>query len=67
MIRSPRQFIVDANGRQVGVLLDIDEYHRLTELAEEVEDAKAYDAAKASGDQAVDFEQAIGEIEQERG
>jgi hypothetical protein len=36
------------------------------EELEELESIRAYDAAKASGDQAIPFAQAIAEIEAER-
>jgi hypothetical protein len=36
------------------------------EELEELEAIRAYDAAKASGDQAIPFEQAIAEVEAER-
>ncbi len=47
-----------------------DEWRPLTRivfaLLEELEDIRAYDAAKASGEQTVSFDQAIAEIEQRR-
>jgi mRNA interferase RelE/StbE len=45
------RFIVDENGKRIGVLLDIEDYHRLLEELEELEAIRAYDAAKASGDE----------------
>lgn len=61
------RYIVDKNGQRVGVLLDIDEYRRLLEEIEELESIRAYDAAKASGDEMIPFEQAVTEIEQSCG
>ena len=40
-----KQFIVDASGQRVGVLLDLPSYERLREAEEELEDIRAYDAA----------------------
>lgn len=60
------QFVVDDSGEKKAVILDIAEFHRLVEEAEELEAIRAYDAAKAAGDEAVPFEQAISEIEQDR-
>ena len=60
------QFVVDDNGKKTAVILDIDEYTRLMEEAEELEAIRAYDAAKAAGDEAVPFEQAVTEIERGR-
>ena len=60
------RFIVDENGKRIGVLLDIEDYHKLLEELEELEAIRAYDAAKASGDEAVPLEQALAEIEKAR-
>ena len=59
MIILKERFIVDENGQRVGVLLDIEAYRRLLEDVEELEAIRAYDAAKASGDEAVPLEQAF--------
>ena len=63
MIILKERFIVDETGQRVGVLLDIEAYRRLLEDVEELEAIRAYDAAKASGDEAVPLEQAFTEIE----
>lgn len=64
---SPKhQFVVDENGKKKAVILDIAEYQKLVEEAEELEAIRAYDAAKAAGDEAIPFEQAISEIERDR-
>lgn len=63
MIPLKERFIVDENGQRVGVLLDIEDYRRLLGDVEELEAIRAYDAAKASGDEAVPLEQALAEIE----
>jgi hypothetical protein len=39
------QFVTDADGRRVGVLLDLRAYERLREAQEELADIQAYDAA----------------------
>ncbi len=43
---SAPQFVTDAKGRQVGVLLNLKAYQRLLEAQEELEDIAAYDAAR---------------------
>ena len=53
------RYVVDEKGARVGVLLDIDEYRRLLEELEELAAIRAYDAAKASADQAIPFEQDV--------
>ena len=62
MVKLKERYIVDEKGNRIGVLLDIEDYHRLLAELEELESIRAYDAAKASGDEAIPFEQAIAEI-----
>ena len=59
-----QRFVVDQEGRKVEVLLDIAEYHELLDAVEQLESIRAYDAAKASGDETVPFDEAVAEIEQ---
>ena len=61
-----QQFIEDNQGQRIAVLLPIDEYNKMLAQLEEMEDIKAYDAAKASDDETIPFEQAIKEIEAKR-
>jgi hypothetical protein len=61
--RYSRKYVVDEKGKAVSVLLDIKTYRKLMEKLEELEAIQAYDAAKASGDEAIPFEQAVQEIE----
>ena len=60
------KYVVDKNGDPVGVILDIGVYRKILEELEELAVIRAYDAAKASGDEAIPFEQAIEEIERAR-
>jgi hypothetical protein len=41
-----QQFVTDAGGKRVGVLLDLNTYERLREAEEELADIAAYDAAR---------------------
>lgn len=61
------QFVIDPTGKRVGVLLDIREYERLLAELEELESIRAYDAAKAFNDGAIPFDEAMRQIERERG
>jgi len=61
-----KTYLVDEKGERVGVLLDMDEYRNVLADLEELESLRAFDAAKASKDEAVPFDQAIREIEQDR-
>ena len=40
------QFVTDANGKRVGVLLDVKTYEHLREAEEELADIHAYDVAR---------------------
>ena len=60
------RYVVDAEGRQVAVLLDIADFHRLLEELEELAAIRAYDEAKASGDDVISLEDALEEIEHDR-
>ena len=60
------KYIVDEKGKRVGVVLDMEEYRNILAELEELESIRAFDAAKASKDDAVPFAQAISEIEQKR-
>ena len=63
MEKFKENYVVDEQGNRIGVVLDIADYRRLLEDLEELESIRAYDVAKASGDEAIPFEQAISEIE----
>ena len=66
MLKFKEHYIVDGKGNRVGVLLDLEDYRKLLAELEELESIRAYDAAKASGDEVIPFEQAVAEIERER-
>ena len=57
------RYVVDSQGNRVAALLDIKTYEHLVADLEELEAIRAYDAAIASGDEAVSFEEAVTEIE----
>jgi len=48
------RYVVDENGKRVSVILPIEEYERLIEALEELEDIRAYDEAKAELDHGED-------------
>jgi PHD/YefM family antitoxin component YafN of YafNO toxin-antitoxin module len=64
LVRINERYLIDSKGKKVGVLLDIEEYQSLLKELEELESIRAYDAARASGDEATPFEDAVIEIEQ---
>ena len=65
-IPSNPQYLTDGEGRRVGVLIGLDQYRQLLDALEEIESIRAYDEAKASGEEAIRFDQAVEAIERER-
>jgi hypothetical protein len=47
VLEEKEQFVVDASGQRVGVLLDLPTYDRLREAAEDNADIRSYRAAKS--------------------
>jgi len=66
MAMPKEHFVVDEKGNRVSVVLDIDEYRRIVAELEELESIRAYDATKASGEEAIPLDDAIAEIERKR-
>jgi len=65
-----RQFIVNEEGKRTAVVLPIEEYEELLELAEDAEALKEADEAlgelERGEDEAIPWEQAKREMEEER-
>lgn len=60
------RYITDSEGNRLGVVLSLEEYQHLLDELEELNEIRAYDAAKQSNDEAISFEQATTEIESQR-
>jgi hypothetical protein len=60
------RFLRDAKGKKVGVILSMAEFKRLSEASEEMACIGAYDAAKASGETPIPYEQVLKKIEHSR-
>lgn len=64
------RYLVDENGERIGVFLDLEEYERLREIEDEMEDIRRFDAAidKVERGEAdfVPWKEAKREIEAER-
>jgi len=60
------EYIVDEQGKRTKVILDIEEYEKLLEELEELEDIRACNEVKALGEEAIPLEQAIEEIERRK-
>jgi hypothetical protein len=60
------RYITDSEGNRLGVVLSLEEYQHLLNELEELNEIRAYDAAKQSNDEVISFEQATTEIESQR-
>ena len=60
------KYVVDEKGKKVSVLLEVKAYRKMLAELEELEAIRAYDAAKASGEEPVKFARALAEIEKPR-
>lgn len=60
------QFVTDNKGNKVAVIIPIDDYNKIVEGLEELDDIKLYDKAKKEPHVFVDAEEAFKEIEEGR-
>ena len=64
------RYVVDENGKRVSFILPVEEYERLLEGLEELEDIRLYDEAKAEiereGSAVVPLERAMREIRKDK-
>lgn len=56
------RYVTDERGKRVAVILEMEQYEAMIEAVEELEDIRAFDSAKASGDESIPVEQALREI-----
>ncbi len=66
MIKLNENFVIDKDGNKIGVFLDISAYKQIIEELEELDEIRAYDAAKKSNDEEILFDHAINEIEKKK-
>ena len=57
------RFLVDEAGNRVAVVVSLEDYRQLLADAEELDAIRVYDAAKASGETPIPFEQAIDALD----
>jgi hypothetical protein len=62
----PTQFLTNEKGEKIAVVITVEEYAKILEELEELEDIRAYDEAKASGEVPIPLKQALDEIERNR-
>ncbi|HLT46798.1 MAG TPA: hypothetical protein VK002_06175 [Rubricoccaceae bacterium] len=61
MTPTETQYVTDEDGHRIAVLVGIERYRQLLDALEEIEAVRAYDEAKASGEGAIPFEQAVSD------
>lgn len=64
MITVPEEYLVDEAGNRKAVVLPLAAWRRIIEELEELDDIRAYDAAKAEPSQPIPFAQAMREIQE---
>jgi hypothetical protein len=52
-------YVVDDHGKRVAIMLPIKQYDKILEALEELEDIKAYDAAKTKNEKTIPLRDAI--------
>jgi hypothetical protein len=63
MVTLHPEYVVDEKQRRKAVLLPLAEWDRIIEDLEDLDDIRAFDAAKADSQETVPFEQAVREIQ----
>lgn len=63
MIGFDWQYLVDKDGNRKAVVVPISYWEQIVEALEELDDIRAYDAAKRETSEAIPFEQAVSEID----
>jgi hypothetical protein len=66
MISVHPQYVVDETQQRKAVLLTLEDWQRILEALEDLDDVQAYDEAKAGPQESVPFEQAVREIREGR-
>src|SRR6266478_3135215 len=65
-MKEPTQFLTNEKGEKIAVVIGIEEYEKLLEELEALEDIRAFDEAEASGEPPGPFDKAIAEIKRSR-
>lgn len=65
-MKEPTQFLTNEKGERIAVVISIEEYERLLEELEDLEDIRAIDERKASGEIPIPLDQALAEIRRTR-
>lgn len=66
MIETKERYLTDEQGKRLAVILDVEIYERILDALDELEAIRAFDAAEASGEEPIPFEEAMRSIDQGR-
>jgi len=66
MITTHQEYLTDDQGKRKAVVIPLDEWERIQEEMEELEDIRAYDEAKMEPSDPIPFQEAIAEIQKEK-
>jgi hypothetical protein len=66
IIKAPTQFLTNEKGEKIAVVLSIEEYEKILEELEDLEDIRACDEVKALGETPISLEQALEENRRHR-
>jgi len=62
MVTLHPQYVIDENQKRKAVLLPLDEWERIVEELEELDDIRAYDEARSGPQDAISLAEAVREI-----
>lgn len=57
MSRIKQQYIKNSDGKKIAIILPIEEYNKMVEQIEELEDIKLYDQVKSVSEPSIPFEE----------
>ncbi|MFI5092125.1 MAG: type II toxin-antitoxin system prevent-host-death family antitoxin [Candidatus Acidiferrum sp.] len=60
-MKQPTQFLTNEKGERIAVVISVEEYEKLVEEHEDLEDIRTIEEAKASGETPIPLEQALAE------
>ena len=58
----PTQFLTNKDGQKIAVFISIEEYEKLREQLEELDEIRAFDEAETSGEAPVPFARTISKL-----
>jgi hypothetical protein len=65
-MKEPTQFLTNEKGEKIAVVISLEEYERLMEELDDLEDIRAAEEARASGETPIPLEQALEENRRNR-